>query len=94
MYKYIPTTQVHKYISNMTNIMEITNDIINKGYIFSSVLTEISKYILENNKINDNDKAKLLFEFSTIEKNINDGADEYIQLLKIFDGIRALNILF
>jgi len=90
MYKYIPITQVHKYISNMTNITTIVNDIINKGYTFSSILTEISNYILNNNSINDKNKAILLYEFSDIEKKINDGADEYIQLLKIFDGLRKV----
>jgi hypothetical protein len=29
---------------------------------------------------------------STIEKNINDGADEYIQLLKIFISLSMLKI--
>ena len=90
MYKYIPITQIHKYISNMTNISTIVNDIINKGYTISSILTEISNYILHNNSINDHNKALLLFEFSDIEKKINDGADEYIQLLKVFNGLKKI----
>lgn len=70
MYKYIPITQIHKYISNMTNVSTIVNDIINKGYTFSSILTEISNYILQNTSISDKHKALLLFEFSDIEKKL------------------------
>ena len=68
MYKYISITQINKYISNMSNVSAIVNDIINKGYTFSSILTEISNFILHNDNINDKNKALLLFEFSDIEK--------------------------
>ena len=45
-----------------------------------------------NTNISDKDKSKIIFEMSTIEKNINDGADEYIQLLKIFISLSILNL--
>jgi hypothetical protein len=46
-------------------------------------MTKLSNYIIYNNEIDDKQKSKILFEISFIEKNINDGADEFIQLLKL-----------
>jgi replication factor C subunit 2/4 len=91
--KYISNTQINKYIddikknNNIINIMEITKDIINKGFVFNSVVDKIINFIISNNKISDSSKAIVLFEISFIEKNINDGADEYIQLLKLLNMI-------
>jgi len=87
--KYISNESMEMYIGeikknkNITNVITITKQIINNGYIFISVMTKISDYIISNNNIDDKQKSKILFEISFIEKNINDGADEYIQLLKL-----------
>jgi len=87
--KYISTEQIKTFINqiklndNIINIMNITKKIINNGYVFNSVVNKIIQYVIYNNEINDSIKSKILFEISFIEKNINDGADEYIQLLKL-----------
>ncbi len=91
--KYISNCQINKYIedikknNNIINIMQITKDVINKGFIFNSVVDKIIHYIISNKEIIDSSKAMVLFEISFIEKNINDGADEYIQLLKLLNII-------
>lgn len=96
MCKYISDEQLNKYIqsitnnTNMNNIINVTNDVFNKGYIINSIIVKIINYLMSNTKISDISKSKLLFEMSTIEKNINDGADEYIQLLKIFISLSML----
>ncbi len=93
MCKYISNTELNQYIdriknsSNTSDIIGITKDIINKGFIFNSIIIKIIEYIIKAHDINDKTKAKILFEMSFIEKNINDGADEYIQLLKLFNNI-------
>ena len=93
MCKYISNTELIEYIQRIKNssstsdIIKITKDIINKGFIFNSIIIKIIEYIVGSNDINDKTKAKILFEMSFIEKNINDGADEYIQLLKLFNNI-------
>ena len=90
MCKYISDSKLKIYIDsiklnkNMDNIINVTNDIFNNGYIINSIIIKIINFLISNNNISDKDKSNLLFEMSTIEKNINDGADEYIQLLKIF----------
>jgi replication factor C subunit 2/4 len=96
--KYITDEKLILYIdsikqnNNICNIITITNDIINNGYIFNSVMMKIIKYLLENNNITDQQKSIILFEMSSIEKKINDGADEYIQLLIIFNYLSTLNL--
>ena len=91
--KYISNEKMVSYINNIrsnnniVNVINTTKEIINNGYVFNSIIIKISNYIINNNKINDNQKAKVLFEISFIEKNINEGADEFIQLLKLLNII-------
>ena len=96
MCKYISDAQIKKYIhsirqnDNILNIMNVSKDIINKGYVFNSVINKITQCIIYDKSVNDKSKAQVLFELSSIEKNINDGADEYIQLLKLMNIISSL----
>ena len=96
MCKYITNDELLIYINNIrnnnqiVNIVKITKEIINKGYIFSSIINTIIKYLIFNDSIADNIKGTILFEMSFIEKNINDGADEYIQLLKLLNSISII----
>jgi replication factor C subunit 2/4 len=98
MCKYISDSQINKYIEliikdkSTSNIINVTNDIFNNGYIINSIIIKIICYLVSNTKISDKSKSQLLFEMSTIEKNINDGADEYIQLLKIFISLSMLKL--
>lgn len=87
--KYISIEQIKTFINqiklndNIINIINITKKIIDNGYVFNSVVNNIIQYVIYNDNIDDSIKSKILFEISFIEKNINDGADEYIQLLKL-----------
>lgn len=87
--KYISINDMKKYINEIkdnneiTNVIRVTKEIINKGYIFNSVVGKIIQCIIDSDNINDSVKASILFEISNIEKKINDGANEYIQLLKL-----------
>lgn len=94
--KYISQENMDKYISdiksngNILNIIKVTKEIINNGFIFNSVINKIIHYVIMNDDFVDKSKAKILFEMSNIEKNINDGASEYIQLLKLLTMISEL----
>ncbi len=94
--KYISNEIMIGYINNIrlnnniVNVINTTKEIINNGYVFNSIMVKISNYIIKNKEINDNQKAKVLFEISFIEKNINDGADEFIQLLKLLNIISII----
>jgi replication factor C subunit 2/4 len=93
MCKYISIDELTNYVENIrntnsvSNVIKITKDIINKGYVFNSIINKMIEYIIDNDNINDIIKAKILFEMSFIEKNINDGADEYIQLLRLLNNV-------
>lgn len=91
--KHITQKSMDDYIThimtnkNILNVIKITKEIINKGYIFNSVINKIISNIISSNIVEDKSKAKILFEISNIEKSINDGANEYIQLLKLMTMI-------
>jgi replication factor C subunit 2/4 len=76
--------------NNIDCIMDITNEIVAKGYVFNSILIKVIDYVVNNNELEDNKKASILFEFSNIEKKINDGADELIQLISIFNQLKNI----
>jgi len=96
MCNYISEDELLNYINNMkensniSNIITITKDIINKGYVFNSLINKLIEYIINEDRINDKNKALILYDMSFIEKNINDGADEYIQLLKLLNNINNI----
>jgi replication factor C subunit 2/4 len=95
--KYISQENMNKYIlniksnGNILNIIKITEEIINNGFIFNSVINKIIQYVIMDDNLEDKSKANILFEISNIEKNINDGANEYIQLLKLITMISDLS---
>jgi len=98
MCNYITENELHNYILEIkeqkktSNLIKVTKDIINKGYVFNSIMLKIINYIIYDKNMNDKIKSKILFEISTIEKNITDGADEYIQLLKLLNNFINTNI--
>jgi replication factor C subunit 2/4 len=94
--KYINDDTLLTYIdkikekNNINCIMDITNEIVSNGYVFNSILLKVIEYIVNNNDLEDSKKANILFEFSNIEKKINDGADELIQLICIFNLLKNI----
>ena len=93
MCKYITKEQMAKYLnkinnnSNIIEIIKIAKMIITNGYVFNSIIDTIIKNIIDNDSYEDKIKATIFFEISNIEKSINDGANEYIQLLKLLTMI-------
>ena len=91
--KYISYTQMSNYIDkiiqnkDISNLLKITNDIINQGYVFYSILKQFIDYVLNLN-IDNIKKAKILYNLSNVEKIINNSGDEYSQLLKILNDVR------
>lgn len=92
MCKYITQNEMNDYLdkirqnNNIKNVILITRKIINTGYLLNSIINSIVDYICELN-VDDCIKAKLLFELTHVEKNIVNGANNYIQLLKIMNDV-------
>ena len=91
--KYISYNKMSHYINEiiknkeMSNLLKITNEIINEGYVFYSILKQFIDYVLKLD-ITNHKKAKILYNLSNVEKIINNSGDEYSQLLKILNDVR------
>lgn len=99
MCKYISLDKLRRIIydlranNRIDHVMTVCKQTINDGYVMSSIITGIIEFIVGDNELNDGQKARILFEVSSIEKNINDGADEYVQLLKLMYMIANAGVL-
>jgi len=91
--KYISQEKYDQYINFLKtkkyNIMDLIKSIKSDGYTFQSIL---NRTVISISKLNIDDKLKNNFMFclSDIDKKINDGADEDIQLIKLFIEINNL----
>jgi len=72
---------------SLSDIIFNVDNIIKKGYSIVSVIELVNLNILKNDTISDKIKSDILFTLSNVEKKINDGAGEYIQLLFLFSYI-------
>lgn len=95
IYKYITKEELDIYIEklkknkNIKNVIEIVKDIQSKGYIISYLILKINNYLMDM-KIEEKTKAIFIFTTSSIERKLNDGADEYIQLLNLITKLMEL----
>ncbi len=82
-----------KTISKDTQIEDIIKSIEYiklKGYPINSILYTLNEIILNDKQINDSIKSKIFYNLGLIEKKLNDGSDEFIQLLSLFTYISNL----
>lgn len=99
MCKYISLSKIQHIITDLRannridHVVKVCKQTINDGYVMSSIITNVIEFIVGDNELNDGQKARILFEVSSIEKNINDGADEYVQLLKLMYMIANAGVL-
>lgn len=96
IYKYITKEELNNYIQKLKKnksiktVIEIVKDIQSKGYIISYLILKINNYLMEINNLEEKDKANFIFMTSSIERKLNDGADEYIQLLNMITKLMEL----
>ena len=74
--------------TNMKDIVAIASEFKNLSYSSLNLLEKLFNLVLKSNKFNDKDKGKLLIEMSKIDYYLNDNANEYIQLIKLFGLIK------
>ena len=89
-YKYITSKKFLKYtneIKTFNDVITISNKFNNKGFLFLSIIKCYIEYVLKM-KINDNIKAKILFELSDTENKIICGCNEEILLWKLLNNVR------
>tara|TARA_B110000208_G_scaffold120242_1_gene146894 strand:- start:31 stop:978 length:948 start_codon:yes stop_codon:yes gene_type:complete len=85
---YIPNIIDKNYITDFfsisiknENIVEFINNFINNANTAIELLTNLMQYITDSNLLNDKKKIKLLYEISFIDNNLNNGCDDFIQLV-------------
>jgi replication factor C subunit 2/4 len=94
---YVPEKIVRKVfnkcIKKETELKEIIKYIEYikiKGYPINSILYTLNDILIQTNKLNDSIKSKIFYNLGLIEKKLNDGSDEFIQLLSLFTYISNL----
>ena len=81
---------VRKYSIN--RIHKLVEDFKRYGIPYVSILSYIHEYLLECD-LNDLDKSELALLLSQIDKRINDGTNEYIQILNMLIKIKMINTI-
>ena len=74
----------------LTNIIEETKKLRSLGYSIHNILEQLFIRIIDNDKINDQEKSKISIYIAKSEKELIDGADEYLQLLSILSYIHTV----
>lgn len=81
-----PASVVDKIWSNLGSFGKMqtaVEDVCAEGFSAHSLLTALSKKALEDPVLTDLSKAKLAIRIAEAEKNLIDGADEYLQLMTV-----------
>ena len=90
--RYITYKKFKEYVSNITNcddVINISRELNNEGYLFNSILECYVKFILKQ-KIDDKTKSQILFDLTNNENNINSGCNEDFQLWILLNNIRNI----
>lgn len=74
-------------MANVKDIVTIATKISREAYPINIVLDNLKGLIMKKIK-NEKDKSKLLIELSCVETKLLDGADEYLQLLRLLVTIK------
>jgi replication factor C subunit 2/4 len=92
----IPLEKAHKIINkalSCRSIIEISilsKEIIAKGYPIDNVLTQLNKAVLNTKKLNDFQKANVIYYSGKIFLKMKECANEYIQLLDYMSSINGI----
>lgn len=73
-----------KETRDIREILQIAKNFCNNGYSTLCLIKCLFDKVINDSSINDQDKANILISISDIEHCINDNANEYIQIIKLF----------
>lgn len=81
------TTILSKNFNSITNMVR---EIISRGLEAPLVIAEIQKTVVESNDIDDLQKSHMLLEIACVDKNLEESADEELQLLALFSKLQTI----
>ena len=97
IYKYITIDKFKLYIdkllvnNNIQNLLAITQELFDCGYIFLSIIKASIEFIVSSN-VDDNIKSNFIFKMGDMECKIYEGCDEYLNLLYMMNYIKEIYI--
>lgn len=74
--------------NSIENITLLTKEIIAQAFPIHNIINVVCKLIINDKKLNDKNKAEIMMHLSLVEKRLNEGANEYLQLLSILVYIK------
>jgi len=75
------------YSNNYDIIKENVTEIIRSGHAVSQVVLQLHEFILSM-KLSDDQKSEIMEAIAVVDKNLLDGADEYLQLMSLTSKIQ------
>jgi replication factor C subunit 2/4 len=79
-------------IKSMDNILNVSLDIRNNAYPLNNILIQLTKYLIKEDKLNDEQKSIISYHFGNMERVIIEGGNEYIQLINILSFIKGISL--
>lgn len=83
---------INKEDRNAKKILELTTTIINDGYPLDKLMLQIFDKVVHEKSINDEQKSLISIHLGKTEKMLNDGSNEFIQLLETLTFIKGVII--
>jgi len=85
--------KIWSYLKNknepISKIIDLIKNFKNLSYSSLNLLNNLFNLVMES-KLNDKNKSKIIMEISKVDYYLNDNANEYIQLLKLFGLIKII----
>jgi replication factor C subunit 2/4 len=70
--------------NNFNRMEQLVNELIShQGYSAHQIITQLNDILVKHPKISEVNKGLICLEISEVERKLLDGADEYLQLLKV-----------
>ena len=93
----VPESKINHILNTLKNdnisykdILTLAKEFCNDGYSGLCLLKDLFDRIVVDTLINDKEKSMLLVTMSDIDHYINDNANEFIQIIKLFSWIKSL----
>lgn len=78
------------YTKNVSNIETLSRDVAAEGYSTGIILSQLHDVLLKEETLSSPVKYKIFMKFSEVDKRLNDGADETLQLLDLLSFISVV----
>ena len=82
---------MNKKRNSIENITILAKNIIADAYPIHNIINCLCNLVVNSKSISDFNKAQIMLHLSLVEKRLNDGSDEYLQLLSVLVYIKKFS---